>query len=198
MKKRSLRQTLLAGCLILAVLLTLVWEFVPLPDAQHRVQHLLENAGTSHVQSLPPTPVEMDILGEALALKRLYQIGHEQFLVIVLDGTKNRQAVHDPQHCFHSGGWQLGPETETPTARGLATELRLKQPTRETEILYWFTDGQTHHPSPITYWMSETVRRLTLGQVGEAQLLILIQKLSPPNTTKWDSLFQAVPALSEI
>lgn len=81
---------------------------------------------------------------------------------------------------------------------GTATELQIHQPDRKTEVLFWYSDGQAQHPSPFTYWIRSTFRRLTMGFSSEEQLLIVVQKLSPPQTTYWSTLFDAVPRLNEI
>lgn len=190
----------LAIILAIAVIVSVLWDFIDLPDASNRIEQLLIPPSTTHltVRSLDHTPTEIDILGNALAVKNIYQIGNQQFLVFVLDGTTNRQAVHDPMHCFHSGGWTLEESTHLPMAKGVATELKIIQPNRETEVLFWYSDGKRQHLSPFTYWVRSTLRRLTLGYSGEEQVLIVVQKLSPSESTYWSTLFDIVPNLNKI
>jgi len=199
-KLKPSHNKILGTILALAVIVSVVWDSIDLPDASKRIEALLSAPTASIVtrQSLDHTAAEIDILGEALAIKNVYQIKNQHFLVLVLDGAKNRQAVHDPMHCFYSGGWSVDQSTHLATLKGAATELKIRKPDRKTEVLYWFSDGNKHHHSPLAYWIRATLRRLTLGLSGEEQVLIVIQKLSDPQSTYWSTLFDALPKLNEI
>ena len=200
MKKPLNQNKVLGVALALAVILTVIWDNVELEDAAQRIQAFQNQPSATRVQvqNLPHSPTEIEILGEALAVKNLYQISDQQFLVIVMDGTKNRQAVHDPTHCFHSGGWTIDQETELPSAKGFAKQLQIHRPNQNAEVLFWYSDGKKHHSSPFTYWMKSTLRRMTLGTSSEEQVLVIVQKLSPSETTHWHSLFEVLPSLIEI
>lgn len=199
--RRRINQNKLPGiALTLAIVVSIIWDSVELFDASERILRLRSASMPSNarVQALTHTPTEVDILGNALAIKNVYQIDDQQFLVIVLDGTTNRQAIHDPTHCFYSGGWTIDQTKSFPTAHGEGVELEIHKLNRETEVLFWYSDGNQQHASPFNYWMKSTFRRLTLGLSGGEQILIIVQKLSAPATTDWKTLFNALPVLNKI
>ena len=201
MLESKLNQNRILGfALIIAVLASIIWDQVELKDASNRIEKYLAiplSAGIK-VQSMKPTPAEKSILGSALMIKNVYEINQQQFLVMVIDGTKNRQAVHDPSHCFHSGGWTIDVEKEYSLPKGKAAALEIHQRENKTEVMFWYSDGVRHHASPMSYWFQSTFRRLTLGLSGDEQVLVLLQKLTEQDKTKWSTLLESIPALTEI
>lgn len=188
-------QTILGAFLVVAIVLTMVWDRIELPNADQRVKEALKETANLTVTPLEPTEAEKEILGSALVAKNVYQARGEQFLVIVLDGSSNRQAVHDPRHCFHSGGWTIESESHFDLPQGNATHLYIRQRNQQTGVLYWYSDGQQQHSSPWQYWLTSTLRRLTFGYSGDEQLLVLVQKVTPVQVTNWETLFAGFPGL---
>src|SRR5205823_6175223 len=104
-------------------------------------------------------PAESAIYGKARATKRLYQVGAQRFVIIVIDGTNNRHAVHDPLYCFRGAGWSMKDEEPFPIPGGSAKLLRLTNGRDMREALHWFSDGAQRYSSSMRYWWQTTLRR---------------------------------------
>jgi hypothetical protein len=188
MLARAALWSLLAACVLLGTL----WRMVPLPDAQDRLRQLPAFGDARRSRDLPLTESEIRWLGDAQAVKRVYRFGGREFLVTVIDGTRNRRAVHDPMYC-----WTITKSTEQPLPGGNGTVLRVVEDGIEREVLFWFSDGIVKHSSPARFWLQTSWRRATLGRLGDEPLLVLVEPLdsAPVN---WFRLLDAVPWLMDL
>ncbi|MCP5516923.1 MAG: exosortase-associated EpsI family protein [Verrucomicrobiales bacterium] len=183
------RQALLAALILVAVL-AVVWDRYPLPTAAVRLQQLpAEGIGCSS-RELEVSEIEREAFGAADVVKRIYQTGTQRFVVTVVDGSRNRHAVHDPTYCFRGAGWRIAAREAAPVPGGEAAWLDLTQGNEHQAAAFWFSDGRFRHSSPLRCWMQTTLRRLTLGRSGEEPLLVLVQPLDNPGN--------AHPPLAEI
>ncbi len=152
--RRRINQNKLPGiALTLAIVVSIIWDSVELFDASERILRLRSASMPSNarVQALTHTPTEVDILGNALAIKNVYQIDDQQFLVIVLDGTTNRQAIHDPTHCFYSGGWTIDQTKSFPTAHGEGSNSRFINSIEKQKFYFGIPmETSNTHPHSIT------------------------------------------------
>jgi hypothetical protein len=182
----------------LAALLTLtaigIWEFVKLPDAADRLAALPVAGLNFASRELPLTTAERDIYGRARVLKRLYQVGRQRFALVVVDGSLNRHAVHDPLYCFRGAGWTVTATRDWPVRGGAARVVTLAQGRATAEAVYWFSDGATRHASAPRYWWQTALRRLSLGRSGPEPILVLVHNLEADSGGLTTALEQ-VPAL---
>jgi len=194
MNSRS--QKILLGGLLSAVVLALAWDLVPLPDAQNRVARL-PCAGLGFTsREVPLNETEKSIFGAAQVVKRIYRAGRENFMIVIIDGSRNRHAVHDPTYCFRGAGWQLAGERrlELPDGAGKILSLRKNNETRE--AVFWFSDGRERHAQVARCWWQTALRRLTFGASGPAPVLVLAQPLEG-GTPVWEQLPTQLPGLFE-
>ena len=178
----------------LSVLLSAVWEWFPLPDAQERVKGMAKAGVGYSSQDLALTPTESAGFEGASVQKRLYQIGEQRFVVAVVDGARNRHAVHDPLFCIRGSGWRIVRQSSFPIQGGEALWLRVVKSGQETELLVWFSDGKHRHASPGRYWWQTTLRRVTLGNSGPEPVLVLIQP-AEKGTWNWRQMADGCSAL---
>lgn len=181
----------------LAVVLSVLWSSIPLPDAGKRLSTLPIRGLGFASQEIPLTATEKSIYGEATAVKRVYQFGHRRFILVAIDGTRNRHAVHDPLYCFRGAGWLPASEERFPISGGEACRVRLHRDREEAEALFWFTDGRTRHGSAMRYWWQTTLRRLTFGKSGGEPVLMLLQPAAG-EPSAWESALQAVAGLQDV
>jgi hypothetical protein len=182
--------------LALAVGLSLVWQFVPLRDAGARLDAMpLRGFGFSG-RDLPLAEVETSIYQPARVLKRFYQVGRQQVILIAIDGSRNRHAIHDPTFCFRGAGWTIGNARDIPVAGGYARLLSLRKDGRSVEAMYWMSDGHSRHASTLRYWWQTTLRRLTLGRSGDEPVLFVLQPANA-DSLQWELLLSQFPALLE-
>lgn len=184
--------------LIIAVILGIIWEFTPLRDAQHRMSSLPLYGEGYMGKDVPKTDYEEQYLTDVNTLKRIYKVGDDSFFVYLLDGTHNRHAIHDPTYCFRGEGWDIVEKKETPLANGTAMTYFLKKNGQSKEVLMWFSDGKKPFNSPIAYWMTTMLRRVTLGASGEEPVLVVVQPLDHTKPFKWEKLVESVPQLKKI
>ena len=161
----------------LVVLLAVLWDAVPLPDAVGHLMALPAHGADFVSRDLPLEPGEIAALGPAAHLKRLYAWRGQRFAVLAVDGTHNRHAVHDPQYCLRGDGWQLVSQHAIPLDIGQAMLSRFVRGQRVVEALYWYTDGETRYASPLRYWWQTALRRLTLGVSGNEPILVVVQSV---------------------
>lgn len=188
--KRKLLWCGLASALVLGM----VWEFVPLADAQARLKTISTQGIGYSGRDVPLTDTEGEILREANVLRRLYDFDGQPFLLTIIDGTNDRHAVHDPLYCIRGAGWTVISENPFPMRRGSGRLVRMERDGVEAEALIWFSDGRRSHASPSQYWWQTTVRRLTLGMSGEEPVLVVAQSYDG-NIVNWRRLVNEFPPL---
>jgi len=179
------------------VALSLLWELVPRTDASARLRRLPQSGFHLASRDVALSPVEADIYHAANVCKRIYQAGHERFILLAIDGTHDRHAVHDPLYCFRGGGWTVGADRLLPVPGGNARILELSKPGRTVEVMFWITDGRVRHGSAVRAWWQSTLRRLTFGYSGDEPVLFILQPL-PGQTVNWDDVLVDFPALFDI
>ena len=180
----------------IALLLSLVWQFAPLSDASARLNAIPLRGLDFQGRDLPLAPVEISIYSPARVLKRIYQVGRQQVIVVAIDGSRNRHAIHDPTFCFRGAGWTIGAARDLPVPGGYVRVLSLAKEGRHIEAMYWLSDGQTRHASALEYWWQTTWRRLTLGHSGAEPILFVLQPVNR-ESLDWELLLQQFPGLLE-
>ena len=192
----SRAQKILFAALILAGLLALAWDLVPLPDAQSRVAHLATVGLVFSSREMPLNETEKSIYGAAQVVKRIYRAGHENFVVVIVDGTRNRHAVHDPAYCFRGAGWTIAGERALVLPGGAGKILTLQKNGETREAVFWFSDGRERHAQIARCWWQTAMRRLTFGGSGPAPVLVVVQPLGD-GCSDWNLLPAQLPALFE-
>ena len=179
------------------IALSLLWEIVPRADASARLRRLPQSGFQLASREVPLTSVEASIYHAASVIKRIYQVGHQRCLLLAIDGTRDRHAVHDPLYCFRGNGWAVGANQPVPVPGGTARILQLTKNGQTAEVLYWISDGRTRHASALHAWCQSTLRRLTFGLSGDEPVLFILQPM-PGETVNWDALMAEFPALFDV
>ena len=192
----SLSQKVLLGGLLLAVILAVAWDLVPLPDAQNRVARLAPSGLGFTSREVPLNETEKPIFGAAQVVKRIYRVGRENFIVVIIDGSRNRHAVHDPTYCFRGAGWTITGERALTLPGGAGKILSLRKGNETREAVFWFSDGQARHAQVTRCWWQSALRRLSFGASGPAPVLVLVQPLET-DRTDWETLPATLPTLFE-
>lgn len=181
----------------IAVLLGLFWQFVPLANAQNRVNSLPLVGAKFGGKDIPETDFEKKFFYNIFVLKRLYNIQNEILLITVLDGTNNRNIVHDPYYCFRGSGWDIINEKTIPIPNGNASLVNIRKGALRKEAIFWFGNGVINYSSPLKYFFETTLRRLTFGLFGHEPVLILIQPVNH-ETINWEALPDQFPSLFKL
>jgi len=188
---------ILAAGLVAAVLLALLWDLLPLRDAQARVAALPASGLGFSSLNVPLNNTEKSIFGTAQVLKRIYRVGHRNFAVVIIDGTRNRHAVHDPTYCFRGAGWEICNERELSVTGGAAKIVTLQKGAETRTAAFWFSDGQIRHGSVARCWWQMACRRMTFGAASSPPVLVLVQPLDAGGST-WDKLMTQLPFLFDL
>jgi hypothetical protein len=170
-----LRRALLCSGVVFAAVCGLVWGSYPLPDATARLNSVRPRGPGFASRELPLTDTERTILGRVDLVHRLYRIGKYDVFMTVIDGTRDRHAVHDPRYCFQGAGWRVLNEQPVSIPNGHASWISAVDGDRRLEVLFWFSDGRTAHTSMARYWRQTTLRRITLGGSGPEPVLVVLQ-----------------------
>jgi hypothetical protein len=187
----------LAGGLVLAVVASLLWQFVPLADAGARLEGLPKRGLGFASEDLSLTAVEAGIYGKARVVKRLYQVGRQRCVVVVIDGTRNRHAVHDPTFCFRGAGWTVTGGRRVGVRGGESRLVELSKGPARAEAMYWISDGERRHASVMRYWWQTTLRRVSFGRSGSEPVLVVVQP-AEGGVLDWGSVIEKLPGLLEI
>ena len=170
--------------LFLSLTLGLIWEFFPLSTAENRLKNIPLDGISFSGMELSLTKNEKLSLSNATATKRLYTFSGQRFTLSLTDGSKNRNAVHDPTYCYIGAGWKVQDDFILKLENGEARKLKFTRDIETTELVYWFSDGEKSYHSLFNYWSYTTLRRLTLGKSGEEPILVLIKPLD--KNLNWD------------
>ena len=194
---RTMGERLLWAALVVVVVLAVAWRAVPVDDASDRVKALPLEGLTFRGQDIPLDVVETNHFAGVTLLKRAYQAGPYGVAVLVVDGTRNRHAVHDPAYCFRGGGWQIEADSEMPLLAGAARRQVFRRGAERRELLYWFSDGAQRHASISRYTFESALRRVTFGKSAPASVLVSLQAAGAP-PPDWDSILRAIPPLNSL
>ena len=194
MNSRS--QKILIGGLLAAVALALAWDCVPLADAQKRVARLAPAGLGFASREMALNETEKSIFGVAQVVKRVYRAGRQNLIVVIIDGTHNRHAVHDPTYCFRGAGWSIAGERPLTLPGGTGKILSLHKGSETREVVFWFSDGGDRHATVTRCWWQTALRRLTFGASGPAPVLVLVQPLEG-SIANWERLPSQLPGLFE-
>ncbi|MGB0744283.1 MAG: hypothetical protein ACPGSB_07130 [Opitutales bacterium] len=170
---------LLFSGLILLALVGLVVRGVQLEDASVRVAAFPRSGPGFSSQQVELTEFEKDMLGEASGYKFIYLWKGLGYALTMIDGTDNRQAVHDPRYCFRGAGWEIVGDEEIDFFGGHARRIELRQADLQSEALFFYSDGTDVFGSPLEYWMRATVRRWLRQFGGEEPVLVMVQPVEP-------------------
>ncbi|GAB5558386.1 MAG: hypothetical protein SynsKO_00330 [Synoicihabitans sp.] len=185
------------GVMIAAVAMGLLWQFYPLEDASRRLADLPERGIMMQSRDVPVSEAEASVFAGASVLKRLVKVRGQTVVLTVIDGTRNRHAVHDPAFCFRGAGWEVERETAFAVEWGEARRVALRRRAETAEALYWFSDGQRAFGSAVTYWGRTTLRRLSLGASGDEPILVVLTPVDD-QPIDWDALLAAWPELGAL
>ena len=194
--KKLPKESLWVG-LFLAVGLSLLWEFKPLPDARGRLETLPLTGLAFKGKELPLNEAENEIFRNTRVIKRLYLIGSQHVVILVIDGSGNRHAIHDPIYCFRGAGWTISENGEVAIPGGTAAMLSLEKHGQTIQTMHWFSDGSQRHASAPAYWWQTTLRRLSFGISGEEPLLVLVYPYKA-SQLQIDALFDQMPSLLDL
>ncbi len=178
--------------LAIAVVIGLVWQLYPLPDAQKRLDRIPFYGPKFESRDLMLSEFEENFFKNVNVLKRLYLIDNTIYFVTILDGTHNRHVVHDPYYCFRGSGWDIIKEEKYPLPKGNANLVEIVKGNQKKSAIYWFSDGATAFNSPYEYWWKATLRRLTLGKSGKEPVLIMIQPLNDTINVEWPKILSTL------
>lgn len=183
-----------AGTMAALIVASQLW---PLPDASDRIARLPLHGIWHRSAPVELAGWERETFRRATVVKRIAVVQRERFALTVIDGSHNRQAVHDPEFCFRGAGWTIDSASEVAIPRGRARLLRLRKGAATAEALFWFSDGTESFAAPARYWLAATWRRLTFGASGAEPVLVLLTSLdaAPP---RWEAVLTHWPELARL
>jgi len=179
--------------LFIAISAALLWQYAPLNDATARIQPALQALSGEDV---PLSEDEKKFYSGATCIKRRTTVDGKVVWFFIIDGTKNRHAIHDPLFCFQGAGWEVANKKVIPLAKGEGVLLELKKGLQKHDYLYWFSDGQKYFYSFPQFWLKSTLRRLTMGHSGEEPVIIIIQP--EDDNPDWEAILKAFQPLMTI
>ena len=92
-----MKRRILWIALVLTALLALAWPHIPIASAERRLAAIPTSGPDFQSQPLELTADDRAFLGEAHAVQFLISMrGGGRLVLTVIDGSRNRHAVHDP------------------------------------------------------------------------------------------------------
>jgi hypothetical protein len=166
-------------------------------DASQRLEALPLDGSMFSSSPMPISPQEIAFYDKARIVKRVYQCKKGSFILIAVDGSANRHAVHDPLYCLKGAGWEITNRQTITIDGGVADLLHLSRNGQDREALFWFSDGSSRHASVLRYWLQTSLRRLTFGTSGKEPVMIILQSIGH-DRPDWLSLLNRCIFLYEI
>ena len=178
---------------ILAIMFGAFWDAYPLPDAIARLNQIPRRGPQFEGSDIALGKKERVVLGKVALIHRLYVWKGGEFYLTMIDGTRDRHAVHDPRYCFEGVGWHIQEERQLLLPEGEATWFKMTRGEDKAEAVFWFSDGESRYSSLPRYWWKRTLRRLTLGRHGIEPLMIVLQSYGA-DQPDWPSLAKELVA----
>ena len=191
---KALSSRMIAAYVVLFVI-TFMWPFLPY-KTQQRLSHLPQKGFGFVSRDIPLSSQEQGSFGKAKVLKRLYRVANQSFVLLAIDGTKDRHAVHDPHYCIVGAGWRIMTTRQMNNDMGTMSWVKLQRGTQVKEVVYWFTAQSSIYTSPMRYWYETTLRRISLGYLYQEPVLVILQTLDG-KTLHWQKIFEIMPQLYE-
>ncbi len=178
---------ILWGVLLLAILFGAALELRQPLTLSSRLGSLPQQGALFSSTPLPLSPHEETFYGKAEVLKRIYRLGNTAFILIAIDGSTNRHAVHDPLYCLTGSGWTITNKQTISIDGGSGALLNLSKGEQQRQAVFWFSNGTSRHASTTRYWIQATVRRLTFGNSGDEPIMVILQSI-PNVQPDWERL----------
>ena len=168
------------------------------PDCDwQRIDRLPATGAIFSSRPLTLSPNEVAVFGQAHVVKRFYRCQGRGFVLVAIDGSANRHAVHDPLYCLKGAGWQVVGRQRIGIDGGEGELLRLSRNGHERETVYWISDGSSRHASILRYWLQATMRRLTFGHSGPEPVMMLLQSIGDGHND-WQAILDQCVFLFDI
>ncbi len=177
-----------------AVLCFVLFQMIATPSQVERLDELPFSGPQYKGEAIRFDSSELRLLDGADAIKRIYTIDQSPFLVYVVDGTRNQNAVHEPSEFFLEGGWHIISQSTLPLEAGEGVVLTLQRNDESKEAIYWYTTGAMQHVSPWLQCIQSWMRRITLGNSNDEPLLVIVEAESP-GTIHWNKTLNEFPEL---
>ncbi|MBS0656943.1 MAG: exosortase-associated EpsI family protein [Verrucomicrobia bacterium] len=142
-------------------------------------------------------PVEQAVLAGATWRKRTYDVGGQQCVLIAIDGTGNRHALHDPTYCFRGAGWEIVGQQTLALDGGEARRVQLRRGQERSEAVYWYSDGRTRQPNAWRAWTGTILQRLQLRRWSGETVLVMLQPAGA-RALDWPTLLRDFPELQQL
>jgi hypothetical protein len=160
---------------VLSILCGAAWSVHPMEGAGERLREIPLQRGQFKGRDIPLTERERVVLGRVDLLHRQYSYPGRSVYVTVVDGSKDRHAVHDPRYCFQGAGWKVLKEENRPVVGGESTWIAAERDGQSAEAVFWFTNGTERHSSVPRYLWDAMLRRVSFGRLGGKPLLVVVQ-----------------------
>ncbi len=179
------------------LLFGIVWEFYPLPDASARLSSLPCSAPGIESHDIALAPAEQMNFVKTTVVRRVAMVRGECVILTVVDGTRNRHAIHDPSFCFRGAGWEISSRSVIQMTNGNALKVHLHKGEGTAEAVYWFSDGASQFSSPLVFWWKTALRRLSLGKSGPEPVLVILASAGA-SLPDWGEVLRAWPDLQTL
>lgn len=191
-----MKRILLWSALIIAIVITIVWPMIPMPNAEARLAAIPKSGPEFEAHPVELSAADLNFLGKARAVQYMIALrSGAQLMLTVIDGSKNRHAVHDPSYCFSGAGWSISKKDTIKLGSGEANWVSLVNGEQRNEALWFFDDGTHQFTSPLEYWLATSSRRVTLGRSGAEPVLVTLRGISD-KPIDWNRVRQILlPAL---
>ena len=146
------------------------WRRTEIPDARQRLESIPIQTSLARGRDLPLSADEQRRLGGAFVLKREYVIANRIFRLTIIDGSQNRNAVHDPAYC-----WMVSDRRDIALPDGVASAVTRRDGAASRQAIYWFSDGSDRHASILKFWMNASLKNAGIGSNSNADVMVLLE-----------------------
>ena len=196
--KQIRRKRILVALVGVSLVCGLFWDQAELHSAEQRIDELPGRGFGYSIVRMELSGDQKKVYEGVAAWRMMVRAGGQDAVLFVVDGTRNRHAVHHPEFCLRGSGWTVNGSRNLAVTDSLTVRhIDMHQGDLQSDALYWFSDAESAWTSMNRYWMSATMRRVSLGLSGEEPVMIILQPV-PGRPVDWKRLFDCCPALAQI
>lgn len=133
------------------------------------------------------TTAEATMLARVPVTKRRYIVDAQQVLVLAMDATANRHAIHDPTYCLQGAGWRVAVDEQRSVPAGHVRVVRAERAStgEVRRIVCFFRSGDQLYTTTARFLGDFVIARWWPGKTRPLTFMIAVTTGHDGMTEDW-------------